>query len=299
MGFFSELFDLAEELGTIIKEGGEELGEILTDGFKEMVIEGNSNYQTSFEKRDSANSIISSADSRLKRISNEVTDYYEETKRIVERHFNDKSEMLNKILPEQKRIINNFVKFNGIKTDYTNSAFQFGSAISTGLIASSIVNPISTTSIIFSTELSFLAKLNPITFGLGIGLMAFSQRQRVEAANGYLEDARTYRSETDVKIAELETIRCKLTLIRNKVQEEKEILDNLIAKLKRIVNSLSTSMSNGSNKNKIETSLQIANLINKSITTHFIDSECNVTSEYNKVINQLKELRSKLSERGL
>ena len=54
MGFFRDAFNTFNELGTIFKEGKEELTEIMTDGFKEMVIKGNSDYKTSFEKRRSS-----------------------------------------------------------------------------------------------------------------------------------------------------------------------------------------------------------------------------------------------------
>lgn len=60
MSLWSEL----RELGKIVSEGAADLTEILTDGFGEMVTRGNSEYMTSFEKRDMATNIIDSAQYR-------------------------------------------------------------------------------------------------------------------------------------------------------------------------------------------------------------------------------------------
>lgn len=49
MGFFRDMFELGKELGEIVRDGSRELREISTDGFKEMVIKGNSDYKTSYE----------------------------------------------------------------------------------------------------------------------------------------------------------------------------------------------------------------------------------------------------------
>ncbi|MFT5875280.1 MAG: hypothetical protein ACI8WT_004263 [Clostridium sp.] len=62
MGFFGTVFgvakafgDLGKDLGNLAKESSQELGEIMTEGFTEMVIKDNKNYKTSFEVEENAN----------------------------------------------------------------------------------------------------------------------------------------------------------------------------------------------------------------------------------------------------
>ncbi|OAA86346.1 hypothetical protein [Clostridium coskatii] len=280
-GIGEACFDLVTGLGEIAVDSTLEFGELMTDGVKEIVIKDNDNYKTSFEKTDDANDIISMAKSKFNSASQEAIDYYEETKKIVEEHFQYKNKLITTILPQQEEIIRNFTEFN-----YTNLANSIDTL------------KLDNKPILFSTTLVFLSKLNPITLGIEIGSFMISQRTRVEAANEYLSNAECYKSEVDLKIAELKTIKSRLTLIRNKVIEERKILNNLVSKLDKISNSLSNSMNESINICKIKSLIEIANRIKESINVHFINNKGTITKEYSALLNKLQKLEKNLCKKG-
>ena len=64
MGLFDDLKEINDDL--------KEIGEIATDGFKEMVIKGNDDYKTSYEKMEEAELIVEKAKAEYKKSKAEL-----------------------------------------------------------------------------------------------------------------------------------------------------------------------------------------------------------------------------------
>lgn len=296
MSFFEDVIEIGEAFGELIVGLGEvavestqEFGELMTDGVKEIVIKGNDDYHTSFELKDEADGIISSARLRFTRASEEVTNYYDETKKLLEKHFNYKKEINNRILPGCVKNIRDFIKLPNTCINANLNFYSFGndeinlnvvtSAFSEGLLIKSLKG---------------LGNLNPVTFGLGFGGMIISQHKRKEESEEYLSEAKYYKDDVNLKVAKLKTVKSKLALIRKKIEEERNLIDNLIEKIKALLND-SFDLINRNEIDKAQKAIKIANIINITLKTQFIDEKGDISDEYNNISNELKQLEMQLN----
>jgi hypothetical protein len=302
LGFFDKL----REFGDIIKDAKQdwkdnvapafqEVGETATDGFKEMVIKKNSNYQTSYEKVESANSIFSSAKRRHRDLSKQVNNFYEETNNLVKEHFQYKQELRESVLVKYQSQLINFSKLD------LNQKLLAGSSVSGFQPIINATKMIGTG--LALTGISSISRLNPALLGLSVAGWVYEKNKRVEAANEYLAEAKQFQSRVNVEMEKLRSLKSELMLIQNKIKEEKRLLHTLVNKLEQITVSLSTIVRKEKlsleDKEMAEASILIASAINDALVTRFVNDSGKITSEYNKVLVNLKRLETLITERGI
>lgn len=337
MGLFNTVFEIAKAVGelgkdltNLTKESGKEFGEIMTDGFKEMVIKGNNDYKTSYEKIEMANSIVSSAKSTYKRAYEITESDYSQTKEELNAHINYKKKLYKDILTKNQNVVDKLLEINldeytvkkpifNIEVDYINDYKK--SAIG---IMSFNNKPIS--------QFSAYMGLNAISeFKTG---WLSSQRQRVEAAEDDLEDAKDFRAKMNFEVERLNKIKSKLKLIREKIKEERALLDRLTQKLEYItlflnkvnqriaefkteyenknyiskgIYKIQTHLENKPDemlltqeeKEKVLANIEISKMLNKVINTQFITDDFDITNEYNSMLQEMKDLEHQIKERGI
>lgn len=195
--FFEGAWEITKavgELGTglakVAVEGSAELGEILTDGFNEMVIKGNNGYETSFEKKEKAEKIIASSKGRWNSAESSVKKSIEKTKNNIAKSYENKRQLAIKIgenLGKQNDLIND-----------------------SGVIR--IPEPFC---VEFDKNFEFFLSTN-------IGILGIGLRKNI--ANEYLDDARDYSMVVSDRIAKLNRILVLLEKIDNQIIEETRLL---------------------------------------------------------------------------
>jgi hypothetical protein len=153
------------------------------------------------------------------------------------------------------------------------------------------------------TGISSISRLNPALLGLSVAGWVYEKNKRVEAANEYLAEAKQFQSRVNVEMEKLRSLKSELMLIQNKIKEEKRLLHTLVNKLEQITVSLSTIVRKEKlsleDKEMAEASILIASAINDALVTRFVNDSGKITSEYNKVLVNLKRLETLITERGI
>ncbi|WP_113672193.1 hypothetical protein [Vallitalea guaymasensis] len=294
MGLLREFFE--EVIGESLKEGAE----IFTDGFREMVIEGNSNYETSYEKRDRANKIISSARKSYERLYEEVKDYCYETERMIKEHYRYKRIINDDLLKNNKKLIHKFeiydIKFDTSET-HLNGSYN---NIFVGIGALSGTFSVALNSTVALSSISIISKLNPLLTGLAIIDIFVSQRQRVEEANEYLEEAKDYRTRVNYQVEQLKELKSRLKYIRTVIQDEKYRLQIITKELKYYISLITDLLKRDKldtdDYYKIKYYYKLSELVSKTLTTKFINQKGIITYEYDKLLNKLQKLSKEIQK---
>ncbi len=182
--------ELGIGLTKTLVEGASEFGEIMTDGVKEIIIEGNDDYKTSFEKKDLASEINYSASSRLEASEEIFNKKVEKTNLLIMNNLEHKKRLLIMV---GEKIDSNYLDNGLIKHIYTNQ------------IAS----------------INFDDKLK---FSLAAKVGSLGKKIRKDIANDYLNNAINFSAEVDVEISKINTLIAVLEGIEKQISEEQEIL---------------------------------------------------------------------------
>lgn len=185
--------ELAIGLGQVAVESTAELGEIMTDGFNEMVIKGNSDYKTSFEIKDEARRIESNAEHKFSVKKEEVENKIKFIK-IKENELTTKRTQVLSLLRLSNKS-NSLSPFYDIAVKNNLSGPYFDRK--TFDLYSYIFN-------------------GPLFTG-----------KRKECANDYLENAKDFKVEVDSKIAQMNIALSKLKDLEFQFEEESSVLDSL------------------------------------------------------------------------
>ena len=179
----------AGELLRIIDDGKEEIKEVCTDGFNEMVIKGNTDYKTSFEIKEEADEKIAKSKTEFEKIYNYFNIYIEELNNRINTLYEKKIELA--------KMINKTVMYmpNMPQITLENVTPEYNYKPSTVTIIKKIY---------------------------GIDDMS-DIRGRKQSAEEYLEDAKDYEVEVAKKIAEIYRVKLILDSININLSEE-EIL---------------------------------------------------------------------------
>jgi hypothetical protein len=259
--FFREVNDFRKELTDIAKEGAEDLTEIATDGFKEMVIKGNSDYKTSNEKKEIARQTVAAARA-------DVEDAIESVKAkatLVEQAFARNQQSKTQLLDVCNHdLVQSATTFKQMKLEFGNFQKQLTS--------------------------SFQSSLSGALLPFGI---ITSQGQRVAAANQMLEDAKRFEAQAEVQVERLKHLRLKLETIISYLDDEQRVLHHLEQLLAEKVQALNAKMSQGfQSEQLVEESAQIlqtAEMIGAfAKVVECIDADLNVKTEYKDLLNKLK-----------
>ena len=181
---------LAGELVRTVDDSVDELNELLTDGFVEMVIKGNEDYKTSYEKRNIADGKIVDAREKyekrclqfnkyLEQLNDQINDLYEQKVVLAEKF--DKT--INDIpdLPRYERKI------------YTPTYTYKKSTINLLCSCTGILN---------TSDI----------------------KGKKDSANAYLEDARDFEVYVDGKIAEINKTQAFLDTVKMNLEEEQQLI---------------------------------------------------------------------------
>lgn len=268
-----ELGEFAKEAGTIVKEGRQEFAELMTDGFKEMVIKDNSNYKTSFEKKDDANGIINGAKNRLTSKLDELDLYANQTEGIIKNLYEYKMKVTN----DTFEIINKTINELG---DY-----DLHNPIHKAFLKGRVLNG----------KVNFYMTNNTLnTASLGIIIGVINQMSRVRVADEYLENAMDYQNKVNAEIARLNLLKVNMSYIRKVIKEEKNLLQNLSAKFENIIQELTGNVEieqmSAESRMRVENLFTIAELLNNMIQDTFISKELKVSEKYLSDLAKLKAL---------
>jgi hypothetical protein len=284
MGFLKELFETAKYIVDITKETKEEIGEILTDGFKEIVIKGNNDYKTSHEKRDEAYNIVYNAESKYERVYKDVSNTYEKVSNLLKEHHSYKVNLYGEIKQVQAPLINEYInKLDNIKrtTKAKEGKLSF-------------------------TDVSFLSNIGSNIMPMSQNNLDFFRgsilrRKRVEEANGLLEDARTIRAEINAECEKLNRVKSNLQLVNKTIEEERSLIERFVKPYKDKIMNMGEILDHGNFTNEnvidIENSINILMLLEKTLTTQFLQDEAKITNQYQLLTKKLRDLESQLSKK--
>lgn len=193
--YINESDTLAGELCRTIDDAKEELHELCTDGFVEMVIKGNSDYKTSFEIKEEADEKIGK----------------------VRRRYQEKCYEFNKYLNELNDRINNMYEKKVGLSKQLNQTIRSMPKISMSIDSPNYSYKSSTIRML--CEYSGMGRVSDI-------------KGRKDSVNEYLEDAKDFEVEISGKIAEINSTKSFLETIKMNLDEEEMMLDALSDSLK-------------------------------------------------------------------
>lgn len=182
------------QLITTVDDAREEAKELATDGFREMVINKNSGYKTSFEKREEAEKIISKENSRYFHVKNRVN---AEVKALNQHIISNYS---------IKQRLSSVIKMKINQPDEVKTLGGWN---------------VSMPEITFDYSLSILHTI------FGSNFEDNSDQMRKRAFDEYLEDAKDYKVQIESKIAELNKISSKINYLETILDEEEQLLKSL------------------------------------------------------------------------
>lgn len=260
-----DIKDGVKEVTTFAQESKNEFSELMTDGFKEMVIKDNNDYKTSYEKRDKSHAVIKKAHERLKQRADEVTMLATQTEYAMEEFYTQRHMTMQQILNTTNahlqaisyihRLNSNIEKTNLLRS-FSSSSFS----ISSLAIPSSIVPLI-------------------------------AKRQRVEEANSMLEEAYVYERDVDAQIATLNSNESKLKYIHKVIAEEKVLLSRLYQKISIITQEVDIlkmkTAQTESEKQKIQGLTEIIQLLTQTLQIEFIEKNLKISPQYERNIESL------------
>lgn len=190
MGFLSDSIEMIKD----IKEGTEELFEVLTKGFVEMVIKDNNDYQTSYEKRNDYIDKARKIERKISEKQREASSYFENLHSYYD------------ALAQREQVV---LKKCRAKIPFTHAVV---SLTKKDLKLSSFTKP----------EFSALC----FDFGTNIGGLLGAD-VRNHAVDKYIEDVNDFEVEANKYLAETDAVLAKAKHVMNCMVEETEIL-NLI-----------------------------------------------------------------------
>jgi hypothetical protein len=311
------LFDKLREVSDFVKYARDdwnenvapafrEVGETATDGFKEMVIKRNSDYKTSYEKMDIANTMIDEAKVKYEEAVKGLERFYQKTNKLVMEHYQFKQSLHEDLLQEKQHLINEFARMRMEKrrVDHPSGSFMTlaGGNLLTRIAATGLTSSFVGAGFVTS-GLSAFGKLNPALVGISVAGWFIEKNKRVAAANEHLKNAEAFKREVKVKIEEIYSVKSRLVLIQKKIKEERSLIERLLVKLEKSTQDFSdlkdrVKLSETENQ-RAEAMVLIANAINDTLTTQFLIKTGRVSTRYNDMLNNLKQVESLLKERGI
>lgn len=272
MSFFKEMLGLGKELGGILSDGRKEFTEIMTDGFKEMVIKNNNDYKTSFEKNDEARLILSGAKSRYKSRFDEVYVTYTQVKNVVESHFAYKVDLYHTYEQHYASIIEKNIQILDIKKKEIELLYV--DHISHNILNSSFMNSSSRTGALF------------YDFQL--------QQIRVNEADANLDEAKAVRARLDMEGEKLKQIQINLQFVEASIQEERRLIEKLSGALERKIDSFESIIHTNSHYKELEECIDIIKMFEKIIKTQFLQDEAKITQQYKKILLDMTEMEKRM-----
>lgn len=184
---------LAGELLRTVDDAKDELYELCTDGFVEMVIKGNSDYKTSFEIKEEADERIGESRRQYQKKCCEFNKYLDKLNNRINDMYKKKVEIARRL----NQTVSNMPNMPKISGFVDSPSYSYK-----------------------PSTISMLCEYS------GIGSVS-DIKGRKNSANEYLEDAKDFEVEIFGKIAEISRIEAFLDTIELNLDEEELMLDAL------------------------------------------------------------------------
>lgn len=184
---------LAGEVLRTIEDSADELHELCTDGFFEMVIKGNEDYKTSYEIKDEADSIIGQATNR----------------------YRDRCKLFNDYLNE----LNNLI--NSLEEKKIGVSKQLNKAVNKLPTAKKINENVYTPTFEYTPS-----TISKICDCMGYGKISDIKRKK-DSVNDYLDDAKDFEVYVSGKIADINRTEAFLESVKINLKEEDVLIDGL------------------------------------------------------------------------
>lgn len=279
-----------------------EFKELMTDGFKEMVLKDNNNYKTSYETKNDSDTLLNAIENKyknsLKKLEsdiskiepfvNQFSKYCEETVRsclliwcpIIENH--------NSL--EIKSIVSN------LKSEYSHLSFKF---IEGGIVNSKIMDSfkVKTKSPFYIASSPSLNISNnnhpwikhiiqpPISFEYKV-----SKRDRINASKNYENAVKDYEVMIEAEINNHKNARNRLKSVKNQLDERTKIISSFSDNLNKIIT------------NKIRSEILLISTLLMSViitaTSVPILEENQSQPEFKGLINDINKVKNFLFENG-
>jgi hypothetical protein len=297
MGFWRNLMDSMDELREINAQFRQEMGELFTDGFTEIVFKGNTEWKDSYEREAEAARLIEGATGDYQEMRDALEKEIRNTDRALARlgkfkvdiqattiarwlkaiwvfqpvTYNEKSFGREKVydfladdsLDEIKARSVDSVRIGGMSARAkTIEALNISVALC-GLPArpGSLLTAAGT--VAAQAWLPTVGALSPIA--IGVSVVRSIDWDRIRRAQGYLDDARTYRATVDVHLAKIRHCIATLKYINKRVREitrTLKALDHWLAEETDTLFDLNRARLTSKDENRIMNTVQMVRAIN-------------------------------------
>lgn len=268
-----EIFSDASKEFKQLKQEGREL---FSDGFREMILKGKADYQTSFEKNSDAGKIIQQAVARCKKAEDELREKARVlSEQVFAHHQHIESIMRGPIASWHERSktwgdirVKEFVvqrnldlkvlpivpRRNSSKPRRSSRTFDVAKAAPSG-----------------RNEESYwpdVPGLPPLVFlNYGWLMAGLEQQARVKAANAFLEDAKDFRIEVKKHVREIRNAEILMLAVSLRIRESEKLISSFEGHLRKVMSRIRLSKATRALTPRASELAQLSSLIVSAIIT--------------------------------
>jgi hypothetical protein len=255
-----EFWDILKEGIDLFKQIRNEARELVTDGIPKMILGIEPDYQTSYERVESAEGIIESAKERyesslshlkraIRKAQKESSLFYEEKLITQNSLIKDSLTRLSVIMPtHSEQLLHTQQQFSYLKAKsirkLSSSVNEYELKIASMRECEVNSHPppikLDNNSIQFGLS-DFTSGINTISLPIGNFLIGYEQKMRVEKSKQYLEQARQFDLQVDIQIENIRLYRMEINTILQKIKEGRKLikgLSELLTNQMEIVNTI-------------------------------------------------------------
>jgi AraC-like DNA-binding protein len=268
--------DSGKELGQILSDGRKEFTEIMTDGFKEMVIKGNSDYKTSYEKNSEAGEILYKARRKYDVLFDNVHADILCVETLIDDHYVYKKKLYEEIKSQYGATVEEYI------TDYHLRRKAFYSSHSEDS------NPF------MPAVAAVIGTLGAGLVGGVVGMDLIQQRTRVKQADAHLQEAKKIKAKLELECGRLRVLKTNLAFVEKSIYEERSLIERLYRplkeKMKQTEELLASDFTDECDVQDAEQAIEIIRMLEKTLTTQFLQDEAVITTQYQDLTKQLEQL---------
>ncbi|MEH7886383.1 hypothetical protein V7654_18950 [Bacillus sp. JJ1609] len=283
MGFFRNVVevgkifaDSGKELGQILSDGRKEFTELMTDGFKEMVIKGNNDYKTSYEKNSEAGEILYEARRKYDVLFDDVHTEILCVETLIDDHYIYKKKLYEEIKSQYGATVEKYI------TDYHLQRKAFYSS------QTEDSNPF------MPAAAAVIGTLGLGLVGGVIGMDLIQQKTRVKQADAYLQESKKIKAKLELECERLRVLKTNLAFVEKSIYEERSVIERLYRplkeKMKHTEELLASNFTDESDVQDAEQAIEIIKMLEKTLTTQFLQDQAVITIQYQELTKQLEQL---------
>lgn len=235
------------------------------------------------EYRRSAKKYVADGERIYNKAYSEVTAYSNETSYKIDQHYSYKQRIIKELGSDVKPVLSRFNSFDIDKRIFDAPSIDTSSL--GALSGMSLMQGFSSSKPLLQIPSIF------DLFGDPEEEYWEARRQR-DQAKWFYEDMKYERQK-------LNTIKDNMRTIRNYIYDEKQILENLVLKVKNITSQLKSSMMKTSfsqlEADYLKGIHKIALSISELLTTRFLNDDFTITSQYKSTFERIKEINNAIA----